>query len=467
MEQRSATGGTASGAAGGAPGRAHLVRAIGFWGLVAMCINAVVGSGVFLLPSASYDLLGRFAAWAPLLFALPVFVLVLCFAEAASCFTQPGGAYLYAGTAFGDMVGFGTGWMNWIARITSLAALANGFVVSLARLWPTAGETWPRAALIVGSLALLAGIHALGVRYGAATIYVLTVGKLLPLLIFIGVALVAMPYDPIAGSFTLPGEGTRWNEAALLLLFAYAGFENLGVPAGEYRDPRKHLPLALLVGILGIATVYALAQLAAMASLPDLGGTDTPIADAAAALMGPAGALLVTVGAMVSILGTNSGTMLEGSRLLYSLAVGRRPYRFLTYVHPQFRTPLAAIALHALVAMPVALAGSFTKLALLSAVARMTTYLVTCAALPRLRRIASPQFRAPGGLLLPILGVVISLTLFLTLNWKHLVAAALALTLGAILWLIAKLFPGAEGTLAERAAADAATTPVTADGRRP
>ena len=438
-------------------GDTQLVRAIGFWGLVAMCINAVVGSGVFLLPSESFELLGRFALWAPLLFALPVFILVLCFAEAASAFTQPGGAYLYAGTAFGDLVGFGTGWMNWIARITSLAALANGFVVSLARLWPTAGEPWPRAGLIIGSLVALAAIHAVGVRYGAATIYVLTIGKMLPLLIFIVVALLAMPHDPFTGSFALPGPGTRWNEAALLLLFAYAGFENLGVPAGEYRNPRKDLPLALLFGILGIAAVYALAQLAAMAALPDLGGTETPIADAAAALMGSFGAILVTGGAVVSILGTNSGTMLEGSRLLYALSIGRRPYRFLSYVHPQFRTPIMAIALHTAVAIPVALAGSFAKLALLSAVARMTTYLVTCAAIPRLRKVAAPQFRTPG-LWLPALGVILSLTLFFTLSWKHLVAALAALALGVLLWAIGRAF-GSTGTLTETAASAAEASP--------
>src|ERR1700687_1145069 len=110
-----------------------LIRAVGRWGLVAMCINAVVGSGVFLLPSESYKLLGAFSLWAPLIFAVPVFILVLCFAEAASHFSEPGGAYLYARTAFGDFIGFETGWMNWLARVTSLASLSNGFVISLAR----------------------------------------------------------------------------------------------------------------------------------------------------------------------------------------------------------------------------------------------------------------------------------------------------------------------------------------------
>src|SRR5213083_3479109 len=138
---------------------AKLVRAVGFWGLVAMCINAVVGSGVFLLPGETYKLLGPFSLWAPLLFSVPVFILVLCFAEAASHFSEPGGAYLYSRTAFGDFVGFETGWMNWLARVTSLASLSNGFVVSLARLFPTLGSGAARAAIIIGSLVILGAIH--------------------------------------------------------------------------------------------------------------------------------------------------------------------------------------------------------------------------------------------------------------------------------------------------------------------
>src|SRR5213592_1904270 len=132
----------------------NLIRTVGFWGLVAMCINAVVGSGVFLLPSESYKLLGAFSLWAPLIFAVPVFILVLCFAEAASHFSEPGGAYLYARTAFGDFVGFETGWMNWLARVTSLASLSNGFVVSLARFFPTLGTGSARAAIIISSIGI-------------------------------------------------------------------------------------------------------------------------------------------------------------------------------------------------------------------------------------------------------------------------------------------------------------------------
>jgi APA family basic amino acid/polyamine antiporter len=411
-----------------------LVRAVGFWGLVAMCINAVVGSGVFLLPTESYKLLGPFSLWAPLIFALPVFILVLCFAEAASHFSEPGGAYLYAKTAFGDFVGFETGWMNWLARVTSLAALSNGFVVSLARIFPSLGTSSARIAVILISIGILTAIHYVGVKYGAASIYVFTLGKLIPLVGFIVVALIAWKHNPIPASMTIPGPGTDWSGAALFMLFAYAGFENMGVPAGEFRNPKKELPRALLVGTLAIAALYVLAQLGAMSALPDLSKTSTPIADAAAALIGSAGAIIVTLGALLSMAGTNSGTVLEGSRMLYAVSLGRPRLRAVSYVHPRFRTPTVAILIHVAFAAVLACAGSFAKLAMLSAVARLTTYLFTCAAVPFLRKL-NEGFRTPG-LIIPILGTAISLALFLTLSKFNFLAAGIAIAAGALIYAI-------------------------------
>jgi len=406
----------------------RLVRAVGLWGLVAMCINAVVGSGVFLLPSESYKLLGAFSLWAPLLFAVPVFILVLCFAEAASHFSEPGGAYLYARTAFGDFVGFDTGWMNWLARVTSLASLSNGFVLSLARLYAPLGTGSARAAIIIGSIGILAAVHFVGVKYGAASIYVFTLGKLVPLIGFIVLALIMFRFNPIPASLHLPGPGTDWSGAALFMLFAYAGFENLGVPAGEYKNPRRDLPLALPIGILAIAAIYVLAQLGAMSALPDLSKTQTPIADAAAALVGTWGAVIITLGALLSMAGTNSGTVLEGSRMLYALSLDRRMGP-ISYVHPKFRTPSVAIIVHVVVATVLALGGSFAQLALLSTVARLTTYLAGCASLPFLGGVT------PKRVILATLGVLVSSIFVITLHGPNAIAAAIALVIGALIYL--------------------------------
>jgi len=411
---------------------AKLVRTIGFAGLVAMCINAVVGSGVFLLPFESFKLLGPFSLWAPLLFAVPVFILVLCFAEAASHFSEPGGAYLYARTAFGDFVGFETGWMNWLARVTSLASLSNGFVIALALFFPTLKEGLARAAIITISILFLAAIHFVGVRYGAASIYVFTFGKLVPLIGFIVIALAAWKTNPLPGSFAIPTGNVQWIDAALFMLFAYAGFENLGVPAGEYKNPRRDLPFALLIGILAIAAIYVLVQLGAMSALPDLSKSDTPIASAATEIIGPIGGMIVTIGALLSMAGTNSGTMLEGSRMLYALSLDRR-MGAISFVHPRFHTPTVAIVIHTIAALAFALSGSFRQLALLSAVARLATYLATCLAVPRLRKL-NEGFRTPG-LIVPILGTIVALVFVVTLDRFKMIAAAIALTVGALIYL--------------------------------
>lgn len=415
-----------------------LVRTVGFWGLVVMCINAVVGSGVFLLPYESYKLLGPFSLWAPLLFAVPVFILVLCFAEAASHFSEPGGAYLYARTAFGDFVGFETGWMNWLARVTSLASLSNGFVLALAILSPDVKEGALRATIITVSLLILAAIHFVGVKYGAASIYIFTLGKLVPLIGFIIIALIAWKTNPLPGSFALPAGDVNWSEAALFMLFLYAGFENLGVPAGEYKNPRRDLPFALLSGILIIAAIYVLVQLGAMSALPDLSTSDRPIASAATELIGPIGGIIVTIGALLSMAGTNSGTMLEGSRMLFALSLDRRMGP-LSYVHPVFRTPTVAIAIHTAAALAFALSGSFRQLALLSAVARLATYLMTCLAVPRLRKL-NEGFRTPG-LIVPILGTLVGLAFVFSLNAAKLIAAAIALAVGAAIYFVSRPEP--------------------------
>jgi amino acid transporter len=157
-------------------------------------------------------------------------------------------------------------------------------------------------------------------------------------------------------------------------------------------------------------------------------------------LVGPIGAFVVTIGALLSMAGTNSGTMLEGSRMLYALSLDRR-LGPLSYVHPRFRTPSFAIAVHTVVALALALGGSFRQLALISAMARLTTYLVTCLAVPRLRKLnvnsSKEAFRTPG-YIVPILGVLVSLVFVWNLTPQKLLVAAIALSIGALLYVVSK-----------------------------
>jgi basic amino acid/polyamine antiporter, APA family len=422
----------------------HLVRAVSRWQLVGLSINDVVGSGVYLLPAAAALLLGATSIWAVILAGLAVALLILCFAEAASYFEEPGGAYLYTREAFGSFIGFEVGWMTWLARIASVASLSNGFALATAFLWPAAGEGLPRAMLITSALVLLTGINVVGVRSGARTAVTLVIAKLLPLLFFIVVGIFFVDWSRVV-AFEAPQTAVL-GEAALLLLFAYAGFENTPAAAGEYKNPRRDVPFAMLTMIITVTALYTLVQIVALGTLPGLAGSASPLAEAAGQFAGGWAALLLTVGAMVSILGNVSNTTLIGPRYLFALAQDGYGPKQLAQVHPRFRTPALAIVVQTSIALILALTGSFVELAMLSIIARLTTYIGTAAAVPVLRKRFGDHpkaVRLPGGPLIPIAALLVSLAFLASAGRHNLIAGALGLSVGVVIYLLRRKPPRA------------------------
>ncbi len=411
-----------------------LRRAVSRWQIVGLALNDVIGSGVYLLPAAAAVLLGGASIGAVLLAGLAVLLLVLCFAEAASYFDEPGSAYLYARSAFGDLAGFQVGWMTWLARVSSVASLSVGFAQALSYAWEGASAGPGRTAAIVLPLLALAALNIVGVRSGAGTAVLLVIAKLVPLLIFVGAGVFFVSVETIRGQ---PAGSGDLGAAALLLLFAYAGFENTAAPAGEYKNPRRDIPFALLVHIGVVTLLYLAVQVIVLGTLEHAGASETPLADAAGKFLGPAFGVLLTFGGAMSILGTNSNTVLAGPRYLFALAKDGYGPAFLGGVHPRYRTPAAAIALQVAVALPLALTGGFAELAALSVVARLATYFGTAAALPVLRRKfagAEGAFRLPGGWLIPIAACGITVVLALSAESKNLIAAGIAALAGMLLF---------------------------------
>lgn len=413
-------------------------RVVSRWEIVAFSINDVIGSGVYLLPAAAAVVLGVASVGAVVAAGFAVLLLVLCFAEASSYFDRPGGAYLYTRSAFGELVGFEVGWMTWIARVASVSSLSVGFSQALSYLWPQAEVGVGRALAISVPLLVLTAINVVGVKGGVRTAVFLAVSKTIPLLIFIAAGVFAVSREALAVNGAAPRTGTL-GEAALLLLFAYAGFENTPAPAGEFKNPKRDVPFALVAQIVIVTLIYSAVQWVALSTLPGVAQSKTPLADSARLFLGGWAGWLMTFGAVVSILGTNSNTVLAGPRYLYALAADGFGPRALSYVHPRFRTPVVAILLQTAVALPLALSGSFVELAALSVVARLATYLGTAAAVPVLRRKfpnAPGAVRIPGGPVIPILAAVLCIILAASATPKNLIAGAIAIVVGFILWLL-------------------------------
>ncbi len=393
---------------------------------------------------AAAQLLGPASVWAILAAGFGVLLLVLCFAEAASLFDQPGGAILYTRAAFGDFAGFEVGWMTWIARIASIAGLSVFFARAVGYLWPGARSGLGQQVTIVLPLLVLTWINVAGIKSGARTAVVLAWGKVLPLVLFVAVGLFWVDWGRV---FPVPvPERGNFMKAALLVLFAYGGFENTSAPAGEFKNPRRDVPFALIVEIAIVATIYSSVQLVAIGTMPNLGASHTPLADGAARMMGPAGGLILTVGAILSVLGTNNNTVLAGPRYLYALAESRRLPTFFARVHPRFHTPHVAILTQTGVALLLMLTGTAEELAVLSAIARLATYMGTVLSVPVLRR-KMPQtprtIRLPGGGTIPIVAFAICLLFLSAAEKKNWIGGGIALAVGAVIYAMGPFRPAA------------------------
>lgn len=426
-----------------APRDLGMRRVVSRWEIVAFSINDVIGSGVYLLPAAAAAILGWVSVGAVVLAGFAVLLLVLCFAEAATHFDGPGSAYLYTREAFGELVGFEVGWMTWLARVASVASLSVGFARALGYLWPAANEGTGRTLSIVLPLLALTAINVIGVKSGVRTAVLLAITKTLPLLIFVLAGIFFVDWS-LATSVTPKPEAGTLGDAVLLLLFAYAGFENTAAPAGEFRNPRRDVPFALIVQVVVVTLIYSGVQWVALGTLPGVAGSATPLADAAARFLGGWGGLLMTVGGVISILGTNSNTVLSGPRYLYALAQEGSPFSAL---HPRFRTPANAVLVQTAIALPLALSGTFEQLAVLSAVARLATYFGTALAVPFLRRkLGTPPgaFRLPLGPVVPIVAVALCLVFAASATRTNLIAGAVALALGGLIYGLRR--PASSGT---------------------
>src|SRR6185369_11970217 len=309
------------------PPEKSLVRGIRRWDLVAVTINGIIGAGIFGLPSKTYALIGPYSLIAFVVCALVVTLIILCFAEVGSRFETTGGPYLYAREAFGETVAFEVGWLIWLARITAFAANCNLMVSYLGFFWPAANAALPRAIIIVIVVISLAALNVFGVRQAAIASNLFTVGKLIPLIIFIAAGLFFL--NPKAYAFGPAPSAGAFSQSVLLLIYAFTGFEMAAIPAGEIKSPQKYLPRALLIAIGVVATVYIFVQIVCVGTLPDLAKSTKPLADAGQQFLGTTGGALISAGAIISIVGNLNILILSGSRVPFAIAEQKQLPAFL------------------------------------------------------------------------------------------------------------------------------------------
>ena len=370
----------------------------GFWSIVLLGINAIIGSGIFLLPNKAYALAGSFSLVVIVFDALLAMSLALCFAEASGRFQRNGGPYIYARAAFGNFIGFEVGFMKAAISIIAWAAMANGFATALTAVLPAMKDPFYKDAVIIALMGLLGLINILGVQLSKVINNLVTVGKLLPLVLFIAIGIFYMNganFTPLLPS----GEAAAnfsFGAAALLIFYAFTGFE------------------AIAEVMLLVSAFYFLIMMVSIGVLgPDLADTKTPIATAAAVFLGTAGDLLVTAGTLVSIGGINLASSFLTPRVIVAIADDYMlPPVFSRY--NRFHTPYVAILFATVVGILIALSGSFTTLAAISVVSRFAQYVPTCLAILVLRKRDHEHpstLPVPFGPVIPVVAVLVSIWL--------------------------------------------------------
>jgi APA family basic amino acid/polyamine antiporter len=418
-----------------------LIRGIRRWDLVAIAINGIIGAGIFGLPAKVYSLIGTYSLIAFVVCALVVALIILCFAEVGSRFDETGGPYLYAREAFNPAVAFEIGWLIWLARVTAFAANCNLLVNYISYFWAPAVEPVWRASIIISMVLVLTAINLLGIRQAAIVSNFFTIGKLIPLIIFIAAGLFFL--NPLAYEFGAAPSTDKFSQSVLLLVFAFTGFEMASIPAGEVSNPRQNLPRALLIAIAVVATVYILTQVVSVGTLPELAQSQKPLADAGARFLGGAGGAIISAGAVISITGNLNILVLAGSRIPFAMAEQKQLPGFIGNIHRRFFTPYVAILLTAGVMLFLTLKSSFVAALTISAIARLVTYGATCLALPifRSRADAPPsQFKLPGGTIIAAISLLLIAWLLRSSTWDEAKTASLAAAVGFVIYLSYRLY---------------------------
>ena len=412
----------------------------GFFSICLLGINAIIGSGIFLLPGKIAREVGMWSIAVILFDALLVFLLALCFAEAGGFFKENGAAYVYAREAFGEFVGFEVGFMKWIIMCIAWAAMAVAFYTALAAEFPILKTTLWKNVIAASMLTILTVMNLLGVRVSKILNNTITLAKLLPMVFFI---LVGIFY--IKGSNFSPMEAvppvafTSFGSAALIAFYAFIGFENIGVAAEDMDRPERNVPLAIVVVVSIVSLIYLLIVVVSIGILgSSLPYSDAPVAEAAGAFLGPIAKAIVSAGTLVSI----GGLSLTSAFFVPRSSVALADNGFLPSImkkRSKNDVPYVAAIVSGIFTILICLSGSFEQLLAISVVSRFVQCVPTCLSIIVFRRQRREgTFKIPFGWTVPILAVILSCYLLYSSELKEILLGLGGLVVGVLFYFIMK-----------------------------
>lgn len=347
-------------------------RQLGFWPLLGLGLNGIVGVGIFFAPKEVAAVWpGAGGALAFVITPILLLPVAAAYGLLGSRFLEDGGPYVWARAAFGERAAFAVGWVSYVSSLFSLATILAGAGHYLGPSVGAVGNVNERLfALVVA--ALLAGLAGGGLRPSAALWSLATVLKLAPLALLV---VFGLPGAHVVAD--APAVGSRWR-ALLVVVFALQGFEIVPVLAGKARAGTSVVALATLGSLLGAAVLYVALHWVCLARVPSLATSSAPLVDAARALGQPLLVRAVAAGTYVSSLGIAFGMVAMTPRYLAVLA---RALRAPGLERERRGVPLRSLVITWLaVSVGVAL-GDLSQLFALSSLSVLLQYAVSVLAL--------------------------------------------------------------------------------------
>jgi APA family basic amino acid/polyamine antiporter len=426
-----------------ATSRPELSRDLGVSHASAVVVGTIIGSGIFLVPAEMMQAVGSAAlvylAW--IVGGLLSFFGALTYAELGAMKPQAGGEYVYVRDAYGPLASFLYGW-TWfvVAKPASVATVVTGLVRILATfsvfsffsanmISAPRAVSWGQAVAIAAAI-LISFLNYLGIKKAGEFQLVFT---LLKIAIILGIVVVCFSgtgagtgWHNFAGTFSGAKGGIAGFMAALVAaLWAYDGWNDLNMVAGEVKRPERSIPIALIAGVATVGALYMLMNAAVQYVLPAsaIAASPRPASDAVALVMGRVGAGIVSAGMALSMLVTLNGTIMSGARVPFAVARDGYFFRALAGVHPRFHTPSVAIMVQAALSIVLLLLGAnFRQLFSLAIFAEWLFYMIAGSTVFVFRR-REPQAERPyrtwGYPVVPAVFVAVAAALLCYTFWNE------------------------------------------------
>ena len=234
---------------------------LGLMSIILLGVNAIIGTGIFLLPGKAAALVGVNSLWVIVFDALLVMSIALCFAEMGGMFNKNGGPYVYAKEAFGNFVGFEVGFMKWAIATIAWSAMAVGFATALGAVWEPASTEMGKNVIATLIIVVLGIMNIMGVKISKIINNIVTIGKLLPLIFFILVGIFYVKGVNFQPMQSVPDmTQASFGAAALIIFYAFTGFESIAVAAEDMENPERNVPKAIILVLTLVSIVYILIQ---------------------------------------------------------------------------------------------------------------------------------------------------------------------------------------------------------------